>query len=266
MWTRIELKTKAKQYLKDNYWMAFLILLITTIVTMMTVDTPTPPQPLLQAASLVVDLPMRSEITVDDTSGLRWFFAIFPTRLMSTFGLTGLWAALSILVSMAFVVFVSGPLSIGQYRFFLLGAKEEETAINDLTFAFKKDHFLNIVLVQVYTSVKIYLFMLLLIVPGIMKAYSFAMVPYLLAEDPQISPKRATEISANMTDGHKWEMFVLDLSFTLWHLLQYFTFGLSRHFVAPYVTATQAQLYLALSAKNPYHNSATIPWEYTPHI
>lgn len=266
MWTRIELKTKAKQYLKDNYWMAFLILLITTIVATMTVDTRTPPQPLLQAASLVIDLPMRSEITVDDTSGFKWFFAILPTRLMSTFGLTGIMATFSILVSIAFVVFVTGPLSIGQYRFFLLGAREEETAIKDLAFAFNRDHFFNIILVQLYTTIEIYLFMLLLIVPGIMKAYSYAMVPYLLAEDPQISPKRATEISANMTDGHKWDMFVLDLSFILWHLLQYFTFGLSRHFVAPYVTATQAQLYLTLSAKNPYYNSATIPWEFSPHI
>lgn len=67
----------------------------------------------------------------------------------------------------------------------------------------------------------------LTIVGGIIKNYSYAMVPYILAENPGIRGNEAITLSRKMMDGHKWELFVADLSFLGWEILDIFTFGLS---------------------------------------
>jgi uncharacterized membrane protein len=72
------------------------------------------------------------------------------------------------------------------------------------------------------------------------------MVPYILADNPNIGSKRAIELSRNMTMGHKWDMFVLDLSFIGWYLLGLLALGVGILFVMPYENATNAELYLVL--------------------
>ena len=76
------------------------------------------------------------------------------------------------------------------------------------------------------------------------------MIPYILAENPRISRKRAFEISKNMMDGEKWNAFVLDLSFIGWILLSAITCGIVGIFyVNPYREATFAELYAFNKAK-----------------
>jgi len=88
---------------------------------------------------------------------------------------------------------------------------------------------------------------LLFIIPGIVKSYSYRMVPYILAENDEISGKEAIELSMQMMNGHKWNTFVLDLSFLGWQILSAFTLGiLSVFYVAPYIHATDAELYKTL--------------------
>ena len=72
------------------------------------------------------------------------------------------------------------------------------------------------------------------------------MVPYILAENPNIGNRRAIELSNKMTDGHKFDMFVLDLSFIGWKLLGVLTLGIGLIFLDPYINATKAELYLVL--------------------
>ena len=74
------------------------------------------------------------------------------------------------------------------------------------------------------------------------------MAPFILAENPGIPANRAIQLSCDMTTGHKWEMFVLDLSFIGWYLLGALAFGIGIFFVNPYYHSTKAQLYLALRA------------------
>ena len=68
-------------------------------------------------------------------------------------------------------------------------------------------------------------------------------MPYILAENPKLTGKRAREISDAMTDGEKWEMFVLELSFIGWFLLGALCCGVGTMFVTPYRQATFAELY-----------------------
>lgn len=99
---------------------------------------------------------------------------------------------------------------------------------------------------MLYKSVLIILWTLLLIIPGIIKSYAYRMVPYILADNPEISHKRAIEISNAMTYGQKFDIFVLDLSFIGWYILGALALGIGVLFVNPYVNATEAELYLVL--------------------
>ena len=73
------------------------------------------------------------------------------------------------------------------------------------------------------------------------------MVPYIIKEHPEISGTQAISLSRQMMNGHKWNTFVLDLSFLGWHILSILTLGiLEIFFVTPYIQATDAELYKAL--------------------
>jgi uncharacterized membrane protein len=107
----------------------------------------------------------------------------------------------------------------------------------------------NLVKGQFYANLRIFLFTLLLIIPGIIKSYEYFFVPYLLAENPSMAPARAAALSRQMADSEKWNIFVLQLSFLGWFILGALTFGIGRFFVEPYYQATMAELYAAMRAK-----------------
>ena len=76
--------------------------------------------------------------------------------------------------------------------------------------------------------------------------YSYRMVPYILADNPNFGADNAITLSRKMMDGNKFALFVLELSFLGWFLLGLLAFGVGILFVSPYVYATEAQLYLVL--------------------
>ncbi len=90
------------------------------------------------------------------------------------------------------------------------------------------------------------LWTLLLIVPGIVKAFAYSMVPYILADNPEIGYRRALQLSQEMTRGHKWNILVLGFSFIGWYLLGAMLLMVGVFFVHPYFEATMAELYGAL--------------------
>ena len=86
--------------------------------------------------------------------------------------------------------------------------------------------------------------------PGIYKKYQYYMVEFILAENPALPCGEVLKYSREMMEGHKWNAFVLDLSFILWHMLSFFTCGLSEiFFVRPYVNLTRAALYRELTGQ-----------------
>lgn len=89
-------------------------------------------------------------------------------------------------------------------------------------------------------------FVIALIFLYLLKAYSYRMTPWILAENPQVGYRAALKQSIQMTRGHKLGMFALDLSFIGWWLLCIITFGVGFLFLKPYYTAVQAELYADL--------------------
>ena len=93
----------------------------------------------------------------------------------------------------------------------------------------------------------LWLWSLLFVIPGIIKSYSYRMVPYILAEHPELSANEVITRSRKMMNGNKWQAFKLDLSFIGWILLGTVTLGIVQVFwTSPYMESAQAALYLKL--------------------
>lgn len=90
------------------------------------------------------------------------------------------------------------------------------------------------------------LWSLLLIIPGIMASLSYAMTPYILADRPELTAKQAIAESKQLMDGHKWDLFVLRLTFIGWDLLAVLTFNIGHLWLNPYKHATEAAFYRRL--------------------
>lgn len=135
-------------------------------------------------------------------------------------------------------------LLIGQKKTYLKNACGEKTGLKYLMSGFS--NYGNALLLQILTGVFTLLWSLLFIVPGIIKMISYSMAPYILAENPEISALEAINLSKRMTDGHKWELFTLYLSFFWWIMLCVVTFGVAVIYVGPYMEATVANFYIQL--------------------
>ena len=92
-----------------------------------------------------------------------------------------------------------------------------------------------------------FLWSLLFVIPGIVKSYEYMMIPYLLAENPDMSREDAFAESKRMMDGNKWDTFVMDLSFIGWLLLGAITMNIVNIlYTNPYMYLTHAELYHTL--------------------
>ncbi len=97
--------------------------------------------------------------------------------------------------------------------------------------------------VNFFVGVFTLLWSLLFIIPGIVKAYSYSMAFYILAENKGMPALEAIRRSKEMMEGHKMDLFVLSLSFIGWSLLGAITFGIAYIWVIPYIFATMANFY-----------------------
>lgn len=156
---------------------------------------------------------------------------------------------------------ITGPLLFGMCKFFLLLKRGENPAIETLFDGFKL--FSPSMILFLLTSLFTFLWSLLLIVPGIMAALSYAQAFYILNDQPETVPMEAIKLSKEMMDGHKMKLFLLYLSFIGWALLSILTFGLGFILLIPYMQATAANFYDDLksiqSSKSSYLNQENKP-------
>lgn len=152
------------------------------------------------------------------------------------------------LIAIVFVVFVSNPIEVGARSFYLQNSRKRMPGFGELGKGFSGGCYGNVVTTMFMRNLYIFLWSLLFIIPGVVKKYEYMMIPYLLAEHPEMSREEAFYKSREMMNGHKWEAFVLHLSFIGWWLLSILTCGiLALFFVNPYYHCTMAELYRELS-------------------
>ena len=128
---------------------------------------------------------------------------------------------------------------------FLSVVRADWAEVGDLFKEFNNRVFVTMILCKIYT----WLWSLLLIIPGIVKAYSYAMTPYLLRDNEELEGNAAIEESMRMMSGHKWKLFCLDFSFIGWWILACLTLGIGMLWLIPYQQTSRAAFYEELKAQ-----------------
>lgn len=125
-----------------------------------------------------------------------------------------------LIMTIAFLIgsFLGAPIGVGYRRFFMLN-RLGKGSFTDLFAAFGSGRYMKIVKTMFKTNIEMFLWRLLFYFPGVVKAYQYYFVGFIMAENPNIDPKRAKELSKQMSDGHKWQIFVLELSFIGWAMV-----------------------------------------------
>lgn len=155
----------------------------------------------------------------------------------------GIGLAVMSILSIAFSIFIANPLIVSLRRYFIKARKKQNTKINVVLDIFKKESWLKVTITMLLKDIFTFLWFLT-IIGGFIKMYEYAMIPYILGDNPKMKWKEAFKLSKQMMKGNKWKLFVLDLSFIGWEILSLFTFGLLNIFyVNPYKIATNVELY-----------------------
>ncbi len=143
-------------------------------------------------------------------------------------------------------IFLTGVYKTVVLRMFLEGRCYEKVSVQRAWFLLRVKKWCHVGVVQLVTNLFAFLWGLT-IVGGIIKHYSYYLVPCILAENPAVGTMEAITLSRKMMKGHKWECFVLELSFLGWELLGILTIGLSDiFFTAPYKVAVMGEYYAEL--------------------
>ena len=259
MWDRVEIKRRGKAVFKANYWRSVLSAFLLSL--------------LVGGSALSTGSNMDDDNvdTVDDadTTGAEQTlndatdaFNSLPEDQKSVVGMVIMGALLAGLVvaCVAFVlrIFVFNPLQVGCYGFFRENARGLHPDLGVIKSGFGRygHTFITLLLRDLF----LILWTLLFIIPGIVKAYSYRMVPFILRDNPELSATEVITASRQLMNGNKWQTFVFDLSYIGWFLLGCITFGLVNVFwTSPYRQNANAALYLTLIGEEEYREETVIP-------
>ena len=227
MWNRQQVKEQAKQIMKRNYWKMFVV---TLIASTLTGEKTTIIERIQDFASnhLSYEAP-----PIFYSSNFQYIFYSF--------------ISIASILGILYTIFIGNVIVVGKNRYFIKN-HVENPELGEIFSGFK-GNYLNVVKIMFLMDLKTLLWLFLFIVPGIIKAYEYSMIPYLLAENPNLSADEAFFLSKQMTTGQKVNLFVLDLSFLGWIILGALCCGIGLLFVQPYPEATKAEVYLILNQK-----------------
>ena len=283
MWTRKELKDKAKVSFKANYWKSVLMALVLMAVfggmsmysSLTSVPAASAPSAVTTTSYSPDDVNVEIEdgrirVDVIDDAGEKVHLEMDGDDLqdLRDYGITlgdddvTIQQASAIVgpglvvagISIFLVVLLTVAIAIALYVFifsplevgsqrFFVRNLNQRAEVKEVAFGYD-NNYKEVVKTLFLRDLFICLWSLLFIIPGIYKAYQYRMIPYLLADDPAMTKDLAFAESKRMMDGQKWNAFVLDLSFLGWNILSALTLGiLGVFYVCPYQAQTNAALY-----------------------
>lgn len=283
MWNRKELKTRAKEVVKKNYWTAivicFLIALLTgefgtSIVGIWQVDDSMDPNYIYHQRGIhddrlnEINHPILSDEYIKEklnntqinifkaieanlnsaTKSQKYIFKIWDA--INLFHIQevkiGIILSIAAVLAFTFTIFIADPLIVGGKRYFLKAREGTNTKIGEMKVVFQKGNWINVAIIMFLRNIYNALWYLT-IIGGVIKTYEYRMIPYILAENPKAKRKEAFKLSKQMMKGNKWKTFILDMSFFGWNFLSVLTGGLlSIFYVNSYNAATIAELYSTL--------------------
>lgn len=219
MKTRSELKSQAKEALKGNWGWAIAVTLVPSFALM----------PIYTI--LITFLIMFIGFNPTDTTIIVVIILI-------------------LIVYLAFVLALIG-FNVSQSTAMLDLIRNKRHDFEDaVLYAFKEKRYFKFLWMIIIESIFLYLWFLLFIIPGIIKSFSYSQTIYVLKDDlengQEVSVTSPITKSRELMDGHKWEYFVLQLSFLGWELLATLTLGIGYIWLVPYIYATDAAYYQSL--------------------
>ena len=217
MWTRKLLKDNAKIALTRNYWTCVLVSFLAVLL----------------GGGMTIGVNFQfnkesAESTQTQMLPLKWE----EIQLLLTLFIIILVIALIVVIAIA--TFVSNVVTVGNARYFMEN-REHKTGVTQLFYGFQEGRYMKIVKTMFLQTLYLLGWTLLFVIPGIVKMFSYLLVPYILAENPNLDSKRAIELSRKMMDGHKMEAFVLQLSFLGWAFLGSLTGGILHIFMSLHI-------------------------------
>ena len=237
VWYCRDLKYRAKQAFRKNYWAAVVVSLILAVAVGIGSGG--------GGSSSVANTVTHTEV-YDGTLRFSMNSAAPFVWLLSAFALGALLILGSIFILLK--IFVGNVLEVGARGFYIENLYSAPS-VGKILAPFRSGQYWNIVKIMFFRDLFIFLWTLLFVIPGIVKSYEYKMIPYLLAENPGMSKQEAFDRTREMMYGQKGNAFVLDLSFLPWLFLNAFTFNiLGILYLQPYMDATQAELYDVLAA------------------
>lgn len=142
---------------------------------------------------------------------------------------------------------ITGPLMVGYSMYLINNIKDPKNADQmETLFHGFKNSLGTAIIAHILKMVFIFLWSLLFIIPGIVKAFAFSMSEYIIADNPDISPTEALDKSQELMKGNKWRLFCLLFSFIGWFILSGLTFGIGLFFLIPYVNTAIANFYVEI--------------------
>lgn len=227
MWTRAELKDRAKDGLKRNYWKSVVVGLLVTLMYAFTVAN--------------------GRGGAENGSLNEAFSGMSSGQVLAAIGLLFSAFLVGNLITAVVHAIIYNPLKVG-ISAFCMDAIDGTAPLKSILKGYGNGgkFFYNVWALFV-RDLLVTLWSLLLVVPGIIKGLEYRLVEYVLADNPGIGVKDALAKSKELMKGHKWNVFVLDLSFLGWNILNILTLGiLGVFYVQPYQLLTNAALYETL--------------------
>ena len=223
-----ELRAKAWESLEGKYWLAFAVCIVLGFLSSIGTSI------INSSQNLVETIGMVDPAQMDETMKIGGYVVMGGASVFLIIG-----ALLSI--------FVGSPASIGLCNYFIKNTDSKPT-FSDAFSGFKVRYGRNVGILLL-VGVKTVLWTILFIIPGIIKTYEYSIIPYILADDAQISSKDAFKKAREMMKGNKWRLFKLDFSFIGWFALGIVTCGIGVFFLTPYMNAAMAEFYVELKNK-----------------
>ena len=250
MWEIGEIKERGRAAFKLNYWKCVVVSFILGFV--------------MSGTSSVSTSSLRNNEQVQDSVSQMTdaYNGLTPGQRIAV--IAAISGVITFIVAISFVVriFVYNPLKVGGLAFFKRNVMAPPADLNEISEGFK--NYLHIFATLFLSDLFLALWFMLFLIPGFIKSYSYRMVPYILADEPDLSPTETITRSRQMMDGHKWHAFCYDLSFIGWWILTILTCGLVGLFwFSPYKNSSDAALYLAIRGNMEPDYNADVPPVYT---
>ena len=220
-----ELRVKAWESLKGKYWMAFAVIIVTGLIGSIGNSFVSFGQDLSEVLGLV------DPAEIDSTMAI------------GALVLNGV-VIISAIIGALLSIFVTNAITVGVSNYFIKNT-DSKPSFKDAFSGFKIKYGRNIGTLLL-VGIKTVLWSFLFIIPGIIKTYEYSIIPYILADDPEISSKDAFKKAKQMMKGNKWRLFKLEFSFIGWFVLCVLTLGIGTFFLIPYVNAANAEFYVEL--------------------